>query len=163
MVWMVFIGHRSSKSTFGANNKYLTANKTSTQERKQITICFSTYRVSQKIAAEAFQPRLNAVGPNFPMDMTWRRLIPTRLSRKRPKKQFLVEVWLGLPVARGAGYCLLSGYTLVRCILRLAIRSHAENLLCFPLEWCLGFKICIPLVPRPAETYFARPLILTLT
>ena len=49
MVWMVFIGHRSSKSTFGANNKYLTAKKTSTQERKQITICFSTYRVSQKI------------------------------------------------------------------------------------------------------------------
>ena len=62
MGWVVIIGHRSSKSTFGANNKYLMANKTSTQERKQITICFSTYRVSQKIVA--YRMLLKPENPN---------------------------------------------------------------------------------------------------
>ena len=47
-------------------------------------------------------PKLITVGPTFPMDMTWKRLIPLKVVvRETTKKQFLVKVWLGLPVARG--------------------------------------------------------------
>ena len=41
-------------------------------------------------------PKLSAVGPDFPMDMTWERLILLSLIKKRPKNIF--------PDTGGAGY-----------------------------------------------------------
>ena len=53
-------------------------------------------------------PKLSGVGPNFPMDMIWKHLIPLRLSKKQPS---LVKI----AGSQGcwAGYCWLSGCTVV--------------------------------------------------
>ena len=51
------------------------------------------------------KPKLSAVGPNFPMDMTWKRLTLV-LATNGQKNNFWPKP---IEIARGAGYCWLSG------------------------------------------------------
>ena len=57
-------------------------------------------KVTYRILLEPKDPIPKLI--TFPIDMTWKRLIPLKVvGRETTKKQFLVKVWLGLPVARG--------------------------------------------------------------
>ena len=61
-------------------------------------------KITYRILQEPKDPilKLITVGPTFPIDMNWKHLIPHKVVvRETTKKQFLVKVWLGLPVARG--------------------------------------------------------------